>query len=112
MDGETTLIITTRSGVRPLGVRGEPLHNAAPQLRRVVRRRLGDDLGGPGVLLFAFFAGLGKSSGRFRGLGSSHGVRSRFRSRGGAFLNRSGRIGLRRWRLRGRRLRRGRRCRQ
>ena len=42
MAGETTLILTTRSGVRPLGVRGEPLHNAAPQLRRVVRRRLGD----------------------------------------------------------------------
>src|SRR5882724_5015985 len=42
MSGETTLIVTTRSGVRPLGVRGEPLHNAAPQLRRVVRRRLGD----------------------------------------------------------------------
>ncbi len=35
--------MTTRSGVRPLGVRGEPLHNAAPQLRRVVRRRLGDE---------------------------------------------------------------------
>lgn len=43
MAGETTLIVTTRSGVRPLGVRGEPLHNAAPQLRRVVRRRLGDE---------------------------------------------------------------------
>lgn len=42
MSGDTTLIVTTRSGVRPLGVRGEPLHNAAPQLRRVVRRRLGD----------------------------------------------------------------------
>ena len=42
MAGENTLIVTTRSGVRPLGVRGEPLHNAAPQLRRVVRRRLGD----------------------------------------------------------------------
>lgn len=37
-----TLIVTTRSGVRPLGVRGEPLHNAAPQLARVLRRRLGD----------------------------------------------------------------------
>ena len=36
MAGQTTLIVTTRSGVRPLGVRGEPLHNAAPQLRRVV----------------------------------------------------------------------------
>src|SRR5215471_16988501 len=42
MAGDTTLIVTTRSGVRPLGVRGEPLYNAAPQLRRVVRRRLGD----------------------------------------------------------------------
>ena len=37
-----TLIVTTRSGVRPLRVRGEPLHNAAQQIRRVVRRRLGD----------------------------------------------------------------------
>jgi hypothetical protein len=37
-----TLIVTTKSGVRPLGVRGQPLHNAAAQLRRVVRRRLGD----------------------------------------------------------------------
>ena len=46
MSGESTLIITTRTGVRPLGVRGEPLHNAAPQLRRVVRRRLGDDAAG------------------------------------------------------------------
>lgn len=42
MSGDSTLVVTTRSGVRPLGVRGEPLHNAAPQLRRVVRRRLGD----------------------------------------------------------------------
>jgi hypothetical protein len=42
MAGDITLIVTTRSGVRPLGVRGEPLHNAASQLRRVVRRRLGD----------------------------------------------------------------------
>src|SRR5262245_34372068 len=46
MAGQTTLITTTRSGVRPLGVRGEPLHNAALQLRRVVRRRLGDDAAG------------------------------------------------------------------
>ncbi len=46
MAGDTTLIVTTQSGVRPLGVRGEPLHNAAPQLRRVVRRRLGDDAAG------------------------------------------------------------------
>ncbi len=42
MPGDSTLVVTTRSGVRPLGVRGEPLHNAAPQLRRVVRRRLGN----------------------------------------------------------------------
>lgn len=42
MSGQITLIATTRSGVRPLGVRGEPLHNAAGQLRRVIRRRLGD----------------------------------------------------------------------
>jgi len=42
MSGESTLIVTTRTGVRPLGVRGEPLHNAASQLRRVIRRRLGD----------------------------------------------------------------------
>src|SRR5258708_16071149 len=46
MAGENTLIVTTRSGVRPLGVRGEPLHNAAPQVRRVVRRRLGDEAAG------------------------------------------------------------------
>ena len=39
----STLIATTRSGVRPLGVRGEPLHNSAAQICRVVRRRLGDD---------------------------------------------------------------------
>lgn len=43
MPGDTTLIVTTRSGVRPLGVRGEPLHNAAPQLRRVLQRRLGNE---------------------------------------------------------------------
>jgi len=43
MAGESTLIVTTRTGVRPLGVRGEPLHNAAGQLRRVVRRRLGGE---------------------------------------------------------------------
>src|SRR5436190_5942988 len=42
MAGESTLIVTTRTGVRPLGVRGEPLHNAAGQLHRVLRRRLGD----------------------------------------------------------------------
>src|SRR5690242_11635619 len=44
MPGDSTLIVTTRTGVRPLGVRGEPLHNAAGQLRRVVRRRLGDQV--------------------------------------------------------------------
>src|SRR6266849_4059223 len=53
MAGETTLIVTTRSGVRPLGVRGEPRHSSAPQLRRVERslaaiRRLGDQLAGAG----------------------------------------------------------------
>jgi hypothetical protein len=42
MSGEGTLIVTTRTGVRPLGVRGEPLHNWAAQLRGAVRRRLGD----------------------------------------------------------------------
>ena len=42
MAGESTLIVTTRTGVRPLGVRGEPLHNSAVQLRSAVRRRLGD----------------------------------------------------------------------
>src|SRR5260370_13327096 len=41
MAGESTLIVRARSGVRPGGVGGEPLHNSAPQLRRVVRRRLG-----------------------------------------------------------------------
>ena len=44
MSGESTLIVTTRSGVRPLGVRGEPLHNSAVQLGRIVRRRLGDGI--------------------------------------------------------------------
>lgn len=44
MSGESTLIVTTRSGVRPLGVRGEPLHNSAVQLGRIVRRRLGDEI--------------------------------------------------------------------
>jgi hypothetical protein len=42
MAGDSTLIVTTRTGVRPLGVRGEPLHNAAAQLRGAIRRRLGD----------------------------------------------------------------------
>ncbi|MBV8392468.1 MAG: hypothetical protein JOY81_04725 [Alphaproteobacteria bacterium] len=43
MPAESTLIVTTRSGVRPLGVRGQPLHNSAVQIGRIVRRRLGDD---------------------------------------------------------------------
>jgi hypothetical protein len=48
MSGESTLILTTRTGVRPLGVRGEPLHNWANPLRGAIRRRLGD---GPADLL-------------------------------------------------------------
>ena len=46
MAGETTFIITTKSGERPAGVRGEPLHDAAPQIRRVIRRRLGEEAAG------------------------------------------------------------------
>src|SRR6476659_3665643 len=42
MSGESTLSVTTRTVVRPLGVRGEPLHNWASQLRGAVRRRLGN----------------------------------------------------------------------
>ena len=38
-----TLIKTTRLGVRPLGVRGDPLHAVAGQLLAVIRRRLGND---------------------------------------------------------------------
>jgi hypothetical protein len=41
MGERPTLIVTTRLGVRPLGVRGEPLHNTHAQLRSVIRRRLG-----------------------------------------------------------------------
>ncbi len=37
-----TLVRTTLAGVRPLGVRGEPLHHAEAQIRAVIRRRLGD----------------------------------------------------------------------
>jgi hypothetical protein len=48
MGERPTLILTTRLGVRPLGVRGEPLHAVAGQLLSVVRRRLGD---GPADLL-------------------------------------------------------------
>lgn len=38
----TNLVRTTLTGVRPLGVRGEPLHQAHEQIRGVVRRRLGE----------------------------------------------------------------------
>ncbi|HEX2888680.1 hypothetical protein [Vineibacter terrae] len=38
----STLVRTTMVGVRPLGVRGEPLHQAQAQIRGVIRRRLGD----------------------------------------------------------------------
>ncbi len=42
MGERPTLLMTTRLGVRPLGVRGEPLHAVAGQLLSVIRRRLGD----------------------------------------------------------------------
>jgi hypothetical protein len=42
MGERPTLISTTRLGVRPLGVRGDPLHAVAGQLLAVIRRRLGD----------------------------------------------------------------------
>jgi hypothetical protein len=48
MGDSPTLILTTRLGVRPLGVRGDPLHAVAAQLLAVIRRRLGD---GPADLL-------------------------------------------------------------
>src|SRR5882757_8368669 len=48
MGDRPTLILTTRLGVRPLGVRGDPLHAVANQLLAVIRRRLGD---GPADLL-------------------------------------------------------------
>ena len=48
MGDSPTLILTTRLGVRPLGVRGDPLHAVAGQLLAVIRRRLGD---GPANLL-------------------------------------------------------------
>jgi hypothetical protein len=48
MGERPTLIQTTRLGVRPLGVRGDPLHAVAGQLLAVIRRRLGD---GPANLL-------------------------------------------------------------
>src|SRR3981081_815813 len=48
MGDRPTLIMTTRLGVRPLGVRGDPLHAVAGQLLAVIRRRLGD---GPADLL-------------------------------------------------------------
>ena len=43
MGERPTLILTTRLGVRPLGVRGDPLQAVAGQLLAVIRRRLGDD---------------------------------------------------------------------
>lgn len=43
MGDRPTLIKTTRLGVRPLGVRGDPLHAVAGQLLAVIRRRLGND---------------------------------------------------------------------
>jgi len=42
MSSHATLVRTTQFGARPLGVRGEPLHNTHAQVRDVVRRRLGD----------------------------------------------------------------------
>ncbi|HJQ56011.1 MAG TPA: hypothetical protein VJ890_03850 [Vineibacter sp.] len=42
MQGNATLVRTTEFGARPLGVRGEPLHNTHAQIRDVVRRRLGE----------------------------------------------------------------------
>ena len=42
MPSHATLVRTTQFGARPLGVRGEPLHNTHAQIRDVVRRRLGD----------------------------------------------------------------------
>ena len=48
MGDRPTLILTTRLGVRPLGVRGDPLHAVAGQLLSVIRRRLGE---GPADLL-------------------------------------------------------------
>lgn len=48
MGERPTLLMTTRLGVRPLGVRGDPLHAVAGQLLTVIRRRLGD---GPANLL-------------------------------------------------------------
>lgn len=38
---EQTLILTTGVGLRPLGVRGEPLHATQAQIRAVLQRRLG-----------------------------------------------------------------------
>lgn len=37
----STLVRTTLTGVRPLGVRGAPLHHAQEQIRGAIRRRLG-----------------------------------------------------------------------
>jgi hypothetical protein len=42
MPSNATLVRTTEFGARPLGVRGEPLHNTHAQIRDVVHRRLGE----------------------------------------------------------------------
>jgi hypothetical protein len=42
MASNATLVRSTEFGARPLGVRGEPLHNTHAQIRDVVRRRLGE----------------------------------------------------------------------
>jgi len=42
MSGHATLVRATQFGARPLGVRGEPLHNTHAQIRDLVRRRLGE----------------------------------------------------------------------
>lgn len=39
---DTTLLITTAIGLRPLGVRGEPLHATQAQIRSAIRRRLSE----------------------------------------------------------------------
>ena len=44
MADRPTLLVTTHLGVRPLGVRGDPLHAVAGQLLAVIRRRLGNDV--------------------------------------------------------------------
>lgn len=38
---DSVLVLTTQLGIRPLGVRGEPLHAAQHQIRSAIARRLG-----------------------------------------------------------------------